>query len=79
MRKTLELRLAESIDLVEKLRDIGIDTKIPQMEGFTRDMNAFVRDGKESDGDIHLSEACTLSYTWKLRGKSVIQSKKSSM
>jgi hypothetical protein len=74
--KTLEYRLAESIDLVEKLRAIGIDTKLEQMKGFTRAMNSFVRDGRESNGEIHLSEACTLQYRWRLRGKSIIKSKK---
>lgn len=76
MRKTVQLRLAESIDLVEKLRELGIDTKTPAMDDFRRDMNAFVRDGTESVGDICLTENCTLQYQWKLRGKSIIQSKK---
>jgi hypothetical protein len=76
MKKTLQLRLAESIDLVEKLKGLGIDTKMPAMDDFRRDMNAFVRDGTESTGDICLSEMCTLQYQWKIRGKSVIQSKK---
>jgi hypothetical protein len=75
-KKTLQYRLAESIDLVEKLRGIGVDTKLDEMKGFVRDMNSFVREGKQSDGEIHLSEACILQYRWRVRGQSVIQSKK---
>jgi hypothetical protein len=75
MKKTQSLRLAESIDLRQKLRDLGVDDTADNVKQFCLDMSEFVKHGTQTEGDIEFSNV-TLHYEFKLRGKSVIYSVK---
>jgi hypothetical protein len=75
MKKTQSLRLAESIDLRQKLRELGVDDTAANAKQFCHDMNEFVKHGTQATGIIPFSNV-TLHYEFKLRGKSVIYSKK---
>lgn len=72
MKKTLQLRLAESINLLEQLQGIGIDRNSDFLRGFKQDLNAFVKEGAQMSGSINLDDGRTLHYHLKVRGNSVI-------
>ena len=73
MRKSLQLRLAESIDLTEKLTQLGLERDMEEMKAFRSDLNDFVRDGRQSSGVIEVERlGLRLQYSLRLRGNSVI-------
>lgn len=57
MNKTLSERLTESVTLVKKLRNIGLNTQLDGMKELSLHLNEYVKNEKLWSGKIFIVEA----------------------